>query len=112
MMDMTRRYRCPSCGDIITEEEYQDMIECEGHAWCYCEYVVHDEERNPIYLRILNKYVPIDDPTDCTPGEMQAAMLLDAIRNPGEYNPHEDGNYIIRLAERIEKERRSRWYIK
>ena len=72
-MDMTRRYRCPSCGDIITEEEY---------------------------------------PTDCTPGEMQAAMLLDAIRDPDEYNPHEDGNYIIRLAERIEKERRSRWYIK
>lgn len=103
---MTRRYRCPECGNTITEEEHQQMVEQVGGAYCYCKYVIPGEDGEPIYLRILNEYVPIDD-CYCTSGEIQASMLLDAYRDPASViNPHNDGDYIIELAEQIKKERK------
>ena len=105
---MTKRYRCPRCGNIITEEERQQMIEQDplGGAYCYCEYFTPGEDGEPIYLRILNEYVPIDD-CYCTSGEIQASMLLDAHRDPtSAMNPHDDGDCIIELPEQIKKERK------
>ena len=104
--ETVKRYICPSCGTIITEEERQELLESQGNDFCYCEYVVMGDDGEPIYQRVLNRFQPLDESEYCTHGEIIASMLLDANRNPGDVNPHEDGNYIIQLAEQIKSERR------
>jgi len=31
-------YRCPVCGDVLTEEEYSAQFESGGSGYCYCQF--------------------------------------------------------------------------
>ena len=48
MTSPRRLYRCPACGDVITEEEYLDWLSV-GVGYCMCQYTGDGE-------RILTGY--------------------------------------------------------
>lgn len=36
-MSPKKLYRCPACGDVLTEEEYEaDCV--QGGGYCYCQF--------------------------------------------------------------------------
>ena len=35
-------YRCPECGDVLTEEDYQKEMESGSSGYCYCLFSSED----------------------------------------------------------------------
>ena len=48
-------YRCPACGDVLTEEEYEAQLN-QGQCYCLCEFSAVDENGEIWYPRIMNEY--------------------------------------------------------
>lgn len=54
---MTKKlYRCPICGEVLTEEEYLNQFESGGSGYCYCEFSAINEKGEIWYPRILHEY--------------------------------------------------------
>jgi hypothetical protein len=51
--EVIRLYRCPACGDTITEEEYLTGLDIGSMGYCYCEYGMNEDG---YYNRTLNEY--------------------------------------------------------
>lgn len=37
-MKPERLYRCPVCGDIVSEQEIEESMQSGGMGMCYCQY--------------------------------------------------------------------------
>lgn len=55
-MKPEKLYRCPTCGDIITEQALERSMESGGIGMCYCEFSAIDEDGDVWYPRIYNEY--------------------------------------------------------
>jgi len=36
-------YRCPKCGEVVTDKELDERMDCGGLPYCYCEFSAYDE---------------------------------------------------------------------
>lgn len=51
-----RLFRCPACGEVITEEAWEEALQ-SGSGYCYCEFSDVDPDTGEIwYPRILHEY--------------------------------------------------------
>ena len=48
-------YECPVCGKVVSKTEMIEKYPCG----CDCEFVVEDEDGEPVYLRIYHEWVKI-----------------------------------------------------
>jgi len=56
-MKPEKLYRCPICGDIVTEEELELEMKFGGTGYCYCEFMETDPETGDVWFpRILHEY--------------------------------------------------------
>jgi len=56
-MKPEKLYRCPACGDIITDEEYEKQLQANISGYCYCDFSTIDPDTGEFWLpRILHKY--------------------------------------------------------
>ena len=46
-------YKCPICGIVLTEKQYQEEIKNGSMGMCFCEYTPED--------KVLNKYEQIEN---------------------------------------------------
>lgn len=53
MSDVKRLYRCPSCGEVLTEDEFEVHCENGGMPYCYCQFGLDDEGD---FNRIFTEY--------------------------------------------------------
>ena len=49
-------YRCPSCGEVLTDEEYDEQLEDGFQGYCYCMYTAYDKDGVVWYPRELVPY--------------------------------------------------------
>ena len=49
-------YRCPACGDTLTEEEYQKDLASGGIGYCSCRFSAKDEHGNIWFPREYVEY--------------------------------------------------------
>ena len=56
VMKVNKLYRCPVCGETLTNEEYEHMLESGGGGHCMCEFSAYDEHGDIWFPRILNEY--------------------------------------------------------
>jgi len=55
-----RKFRCPACGDVKTEQEILEDCEAGSVGMCYCEFSAIDQVTGEVwYPRIFNEYVEI-----------------------------------------------------
>lgn len=38
MGKVLRLYRCPHCGDTLTDAEYEEMMDNTGNGYCLCQF--------------------------------------------------------------------------
>jgi len=55
-MKPKKLYRCPKCGDIITDQELEWRMEGGGMGMCYCEFSAIDQDGDVFYPRIFHEY--------------------------------------------------------
>lgn len=55
-MKPKKLYRCPVCGDIVTEEKWLESIEHGGSGYCLCEFSAYDEKGELWFPRTYNEY--------------------------------------------------------
>ena len=56
-MKVEKLYRCPICGSVLTDEEYETQFDYGGSGYCMCEYMMIDPGTGePWYPRILHEY--------------------------------------------------------
>lgn len=56
-----KKWKCPACGRVITDKEYQKEQENGSGGYCYCEFSATDENGEVWYPRILNPMVEINN---------------------------------------------------
>lgn len=39
MSTVKRLYRCPHCGDVLTDAEYEELLTQSGMGYCYCDFM-------------------------------------------------------------------------
>ena len=49
-------YRCPHCGEVLTEEEYLRNCESGSSGYCLCEFSATDEKGDVWFPRIYHEY--------------------------------------------------------
>jgi len=53
---VTKLYRCPACGETLTEEEYQKDLASGGNGYCGCRFSAKDEHGNVWFPREYTEY--------------------------------------------------------
>jgi hypothetical protein len=56
MSTVKRLYRCPRCGDVLTDAEYEELLTQSGMGYCYCEYGAPYGVPDEGFQRILHEY--------------------------------------------------------
>ena len=49
-------YRCPECGETLTDKEHDDQIECGSLGYCGCRFMAYDENGEVWFPREYIKY--------------------------------------------------------
>ncbi len=52
-MMVTKLYRCPACGEVLTEEQYLNMLEWTGNGYCLCQF--KDGDRRMTEYEVFTK---------------------------------------------------------
>lgn len=63
-----RLYRCPECGDIVTEDDITEECAEGGYGACMCLYGNGS--------RLLVEYVPYEPELELTPGEEELIRII------------------------------------
>ena len=49
-------FRCPVCGNIITEDRWLEDMKQGGNGYCACEFMTQDENGDVFFPRIYHEY--------------------------------------------------------
>jgi hypothetical protein len=49
-------YRCPTCGDVLTETEYEASFLAGGNGYCLCQFSAVDEKGENWFPRMMTEY--------------------------------------------------------
>lgn len=56
-MKPEKLYRCPACGEVITDEEYEAQFESGGSSYCLCDFSETDPDTGEVWFpRIFHEY--------------------------------------------------------
>jgi len=53
---VTKLYRCPACGDVLTEEEYVKSLGMGSNGYCSCRFSAKDKQGNIWFPREYTEY--------------------------------------------------------
>uniref|UniRef100_A0A6M3X892 Uncharacterized protein n=1 Tax=viral metagenome TaxID=1070528 RepID=A0A6M3X892_9ZZZZ len=56
MTKIQKLYRCPECGSVLTDEEYESQTGYGRLGYCMCKYTAYDENGDIWYPRELVDY--------------------------------------------------------